>query len=151
MAIDAVRQFEHDQPPARDNDTVDAVRAWLESGAWTEDLYFALPETNHVIELSAGKLIIPDTPTRAHQRLVLALGSNLRQWNRERFASDMGEVVIAPYPIRLAEGIVREPDVAYYVAVHLDRLEEQRGGPPDVAMEVLSPSTRTTDLRAEIS
>ena len=129
---------------AQQAEEISAVRSWLESGAWTEELYFALPETNHFVELSDGKLVIPEMPTFAHQQCVLEFSWALAAWNRENQA---GKVVVAPYPVRLGPGKVREPDVAFYLNEHLDRIEHQRGGPPDLVVEVLSPSTREIDLK----
>src|SRR6266536_5749157 len=73
--------------------TVDAVQLWLESGAWTEEAYFALPETNHIVELSDGMLVIPDMPTLAHQRITGAFFLRLTAWNQQRQA---GEAIVAP-------------------------------------------------------
>ncbi|MGH2371090.1 MAG: Uma2 family endonuclease, partial [Chloroflexota bacterium] len=82
------------------------------------------------------------------QQSVGTLFFDLQFWNRQRRA---GTVLIAPYSIRLWPGKIREPDVMFYFAEHLDRLEQQRGGPPDWAAEVLSPSTRRTDLREKLA
>jgi Uma2 family endonuclease len=53
--------------------------------------------------------------------------------------------------VRLRPGLIREPNVLFYLDEHADRAQEQMGGPPDLAMEVLSPSTRRTDLRAKLA
>jgi Uma2 family endonuclease len=150
MVITGARRGKRRSPASGDDEPAaqDAVRSWLESGAWTEELYFALPQINHFIELSDGQLIVPDMPSLRHQRVVRRFLAALERWNGER---EGGEVVLAPYPVRLWPGKVREPDIAYYLSEHLDRLGEQRGGPPDVAVEVLSPSTRQTDLADKLT
>ena len=51
----------------------------------------------------------------------------------------------APMPIRLWEGKIREPDLVYYATGHEDRYHVQYADPPDLAVEVLSPSTRRID------
>lgn len=117
--------------------------SWLDSATWTEDAYFALPDTNHLLELADGRLIVLDMPTLGHQRVVRDLARHMTAWND---AARPGEVLFAPYPVRLKPGLIREPDVFFYLAEHRDRLAEQSGGPPDLAIEVLSPSTRRTDL-----
>jgi Uma2 family endonuclease len=111
---------------------------------WTEKAYFALPETNHIVELVNGTLVIPDMPTVQHQRVVRAAFRQFDTWNVQH---KVGEVLFAPYPVRLRPGTIREPDVLFYLEEHRDRMEEQQGGPPDLAIEVLSPSTRRTDRR----
>jgi Uma2 family endonuclease len=127
---------------------VDAVHSWLESGAWDEAAYLALPESNHFVELSNGNLVIPDMPSLAHQEAAGALFLNLQLWNRQHHA---GRAIIAPYPVRLWPGKIREPDIVFYLNEHLDRLGDQVGGPPDLAVEVLSPSTRDTDLEEKLA
>jgi Uma2 family endonuclease len=127
---------------------MEAILTWLDNTHWTEQAYFALPDSNQIIELANGKLIIHEMPTLAHQRAVRNLAYRLHGWNQRTGA---GEVLFAAYPVRLAPGTVREPDVLFYFTEHRDRLGEQYGGPPDLAVEVLSPSTRQTDLREKLA
>jgi Uma2 family endonuclease len=126
----------------------ETLRSWLENTTWTEKAYFALPEWNHIVELSDGKLVISDLPTRTHQELVGSLYLDLSLWNR---AARRGVVLIAPYRVRLWRGKVREQDVVFYLAEYADCAQEQKGGPPNLAIEVLSPSTRHTDLREKFA
>lgn len=123
---------------------ISGVHSWLKSGAWTEKGYFALPDTNHFVELSDGNLLVLPIPTLAHMRATRELFRRLDRWNDRHQA---GEVLFAPYPIRLWEEKIREPDIVFYLNEHRDRLEHQRGGPPDLAFEVLSPGTRRSDRR----
>lgn len=109
---------------------------------WTEEDYFALPETNRYVELSGGKLIMPPHPTNRHQKAVLELAVRLRQFVRER---DLGEVWIAPLPVRLWPGKIREPDILFIAKEHADRVGEEVVGVPDLVVEVVSPSTEKTD------
>ncbi|MCS7197421.1 MAG: Uma2 family endonuclease [Candidatus Bipolaricaulota bacterium] len=111
-------------------------------GQWTERDYFALPDTNRYMELSEGRLILPPHPTRSHQVAVEELYLRLRAFVRER---DLGEVHIAPLPVRLWPGKIREPDIFFITKEHADRIGEQACGVPDLIVEVLSPATRETD------
>ncbi len=111
-------------------------------GQWTEVDYFALPDTNRHVELSEGKIIIPPHPTNRHQVAVLALAMRLLDFAKQR---DLGEVRIAPLPVRLWPGKIREPDVFFYLKAHTDRIGEQVCGVPDLVVEVLSPSTERVD------
>lgn len=43
------------------------------------------------------------------------------------------------------EGRIREPDVMVMLNEHHNRIQNQCWGPPDLAVEVLSPGTRETD------
>jgi len=78
-------------------------------------------------------------PTPQHQSIVLNLAALLREYPNSK-------TLIAPVPIQLWPGKMREPDVMLYRAEHLDRIRDQFAGPPDLVIEVLSPSTRAVDL-----
>jgi Uma2 family endonuclease len=152
MAVAASERAGADQPRrgvgrragAASAPSAEATVSWLESCNWTEEAYFALPDTNHLLELSDGRLVVLEMPTIEHQDLAFEAAHRLRLWTTQ---SRAGKVVVAPYPIRLWPGKIREPDVVFYRTEHLDRIHAQYGEPPDVALEVLSPSTRSTDLR----
>ncbi len=111
-------------------------------GEWTERDYFGLPETNRIIELTDGDLIMPPHPTDTHQtaalRLVLALHGFVT-------ARSLGEVRFAPLPVQLWPGKIREPDVLFLTREHADRRSERAWGPPDLVMEVISPGTEGLD------
>ncbi|MFQ6061882.1 MAG: Uma2 family endonuclease [Methanosarcinales archaeon] len=111
-------------------------------GQWAESDYFALPDTNRYVELSEGRLIMPPHPTRSHQIAVEELYIRLRAFVWEH---DLGEVHIAPLPVRLWPGKIREPDIFFIAKAHADRIGEQACGVPDLVMEVISPGTWDTD------
>ncbi len=111
-------------------------------GQWTEADYFALPETNRYVELSEGKIVMPPHPTNRHQVAVFEIAVRLRAFAKQY---DLGEVRIAPLPVRLWPGKIREPDVFFYLKAHTDRIGEQVCGVPDLVVEVLSPSTERVD------
>jgi Uma2 family endonuclease len=107
-------------------------------GQWTEAVYFALPETNRIVELSNGRVVIPEMPTDSHQYAVGELFAAIRSFVRDR---DLGQVRVAPLSVRLWPGKVREPDVVFMHRDHADRIEERRWGVPDLVVEVISPRT----------
>jgi len=109
---------------------------------WNEDAYFALPDTNRFIELYRGELIMPPHPTHRHQRVVGRAYRLLSDFVEDR---NLGIVQVAPLPVRLGPDHVREPDVLFLLNEHADRIGDQCWGPPDLAMEVTSPSTRKAD------
>ena len=111
-------------------------------GKWTEFDYFALPDTNRCIELSEGRIIMPPHPTRSHQMAVEEIYVCLRTFVRER---NLGEVHIAPLPVRLWPGKIREPDIFFLSKEHSSRAGERMYGVPDLVIEVLSPGTEQTD------
>ena len=111
-------------------------------GQWTEEDYFALPDTNRHVELSEGRLIVPPHPTLAHQEALKRLFLRLNAFVEER---GLGVVQIAPLPVRLWPGKIREPDIFFIAREHADRIGERVCGVPDLVVEVTSPSTARTD------
>lgn len=111
-------------------------------GQWTEEDYFSLPDTNRYLELSEGRLIMPPRPTRSHQVTVEELYVRLRAFVREQ---GLGEVHLAPLPVRLWPGKIREPDVFFIAKEHAARVGERVMGVPDLVVEVISPSTFKAD------
>ncbi|MEE8392343.1 MAG: Uma2 family endonuclease [Anaerolineae bacterium] len=122
--------------------TMQIAELWPLQGEWSEADYFALPDTNRLIELSEGTLIMPPHPTETHQRVLDALYAAMRAFVREH---DLGVIRFAPLPVQLWPGKVREPDILFVSHAHADRIGEQFYGPPDLVVEVLSPGTRRTD------
>jgi len=122
----------------------DVVYDWFQHQTWTEETYLALASaSNYLIELSDGRLVIHPMPTPEHQRIVRELYDRLSAWVK---AQRGGEVLFAPMPIRLWPGKFREPDIVFFLNEHRDRIAKQYGGPPDLAVEVFSPSTEDLDV-----
>ncbi len=111
-------------------------------GEWSETYYFALPDTNRYVELSERRIIMPPHPTRSHQIAVEELYSYLRIFVLER---NLGEVHIAPLPVRLWPGKIREPDIFFLSKEHSERAGEQVYGVPDIVIEILSSGTEQVD------
>ncbi len=115
---------------------------------WTEAQYLELSDrTNQLIELSEGRLAVLPMPTDEHQDLVWNVGEALKAWARKH----RGRSFIAPFPVRLGPRKFREPDVMLYSAEHWDRVAKQHGKPPDLVVEVLSPSTEKTDTDEKLA
>jgi Uma2 family endonuclease len=144
MEVPAV---ERESSPARPR-AVEVAELYPPQGEWTEADYFTLPDTNRYLELSEGVLLMPPHPTRRHQIAVQELYVQLRAFVQ---GHNLGEVYIAPLPVRLWPGKIREPDVLFMAWEHRDRIGEQVFGPPDLVMEVTSPSTRHTDRLEKMS
>lgn len=127
---------------SQDAYAVQLAKLFPPQGKWTEEDYFALPETNHIVEISGGVLVIPPVPTYAHQRTVGAVYSALK---RHVDSHDLGTAVVSPLTVRLWEGTIREPDVLFYRKEHRDRIGERWSEPPDWVAEVVLPGTKNTD------
>jgi Uma2 family endonuclease len=110
----------------------------------TYDDYAALPEDGPRYELIGGELYEMPAPTRVHQELVIRLLMLVRSFVE---ANRLGKVYVAPFDIRLSPHDVVQPDILY-----VSRERAKGYGPnylmggPDLAVEVLSPSTRQRDV-----
>ena len=123
---------------ARPRKSTEIVDLFPRQGEWTEPDYFTLPETNRIIELSEGRVVIPDMPTIAHQRVV---GKLFRLMSDYDEAQGLGEVSVSPLKVRLWPGKFREPDIIFMRRDHADRIGEDYCGVPDLVVEVISPRT----------
>jgi len=89
-------------------------------------------------------------PTPAHQRVVGELHILLWQHLRETGA---GEVWLAPTDVVLdvERDLVVQPDLSVVLAEHADRVTDRIWGPPDLAIDVMSPRPRigTVEERLE--
>lgn len=122
--------------------TTEVLKLFPRQGEWTEADYFRLPETNKIIELSKGRLIMTPSPTTRHQRIILKLSRLLIDHTS---LLNLGEVIVAPMDVRLWEGTVRQPDIVFMNNEHLDRITEEMWGVPDLVMEILSEGTTKVD------
>lgn len=122
--------------------TIEVARLFPHQGKWTERDYFSLPETNKIVELSEGRLIITPSPTIQHQRILGKLYLLI-----ENFVSlnKIGEVVLSPMDTRLWEGKIREPDIVFMSNEHRDRIHEKYLDVPDLVMEIISEGTEYQD------
>ena len=111
-------------------------------GQWTENDYFALPDTNRYVELSEGRLIMLPHPTYSHQEALKRLFLRLHTFVEK---NGLGTVEIAPLPVRLWPGKIREPDILFVANEHQDRIGEKVFGVPDLVVEVISPATHEVD------
>ena len=122
--------------------TLEILDLFPTQGKWTEEAYFSLPETNRIIELSEGRLIITQAPTTEHQeissRLHLLIGNFV-------LSNNLGKVCYSPLDVRLWPGTIRQPDIVFMSNEHKDRITERYWGVPDLVMEILSESTEKQD------
>ena len=98
-----------------------------------------MPDDGRRYELIDGVLIVSAAPGRVHQRAVLRLARLLDDACPPEF-----EALVAPFAIGLADDTEMQPDV---LVARQDQLtDKDLPGPPALAIEVLSPSTRMIDL-----
>lgn len=98
-----------------------------------------MPDDGNRYELIDGVLIVSAAPSRLHQRAV----GNLYVLLREACPPEL-EVLFAPFAVGLSVDTEVQPDLL--VAPRSQFTDRDLPGPPLLAVEVLSPSTRRIDL-----
>ena len=111
---------------------------------WTYAEYMRLPMSGSTrYEVIDGRVEVTPSPTSRHQRIVMRLGAAL---HGHASAHGLGEVFPGPIDVLFGEGDYVQPDLVF---VRADRKEvvSLRGieGPPDLIIEILSPSTADRD------
>jgi Uma2 family endonuclease len=102
-------------------------------GGWDESDYLSIG-TNHLIEFDNGFIEVLPMPTPLHQRIVLLLYRLLEAFVT---AHSVGEVLVAPLPVRLWSLKYRDPDVIYLRPGRIRSPNSQPEG-ADLVMEVVS-------------
>lgn len=115
-----------------------------QQGGWTEADYLAL-QGGPLVEYDDGCVEVLDMPTKEHQRIVQFLFVAFQQFV---LSHHLGEVFIAPLPVRLWPRKFREPDVLFLAAGR----EETDGYPDgaDLVVEVVSPGAENRRRDMEI-
>jgi Uma2 family endonuclease len=102
-----------------------------------------MPEDGNRYELFDGELRVVPSPLLRHQMVSARLFEALLEYRRV----NGGQVFYAPLDIVLSEYDVLQPDLMYFGPRTAERLRpnEYVRFPPDLAIEVLSPSTAKID------
>lgn len=119
----------------------------LSEQVWSEEAYLVFSEAfNRPMELSNGRLVVLPMPTLTHQRILKRFTNHVTDWLKE---NNVGEFLFAPHPVRLWPGKYREPDFMFWLNEHRDRMGERESGPPDLAVEIISPSNEPHDTETK--
>lgn len=107
------------------------------------DDYVRFPDDGMRYEILDGVLAMSPSPSYFHQRAHRVLFAALANYTSEHG----GEVLSAPIDVILGPHTVLIPDIVF-VAPGGSAQIEKKGivGPPDLVVEILSPSTRSRDL-----
>ncbi|HEX2027426.1 MAG TPA: Uma2 family endonuclease [Nitriliruptorales bacterium] len=110
---------------------------------YTYDDLLAMPEDLVRREIIDGELIVSPSPSVRHQRAVTQLIRHLANWTDDHG----GEVLPGPFDVFVRADTVVQPDVLVLgpARAHL-LVERPLTVPPDLVVEVSSPSTRRLDL-----
>ena len=108
------------------------------------DDYVRFPDDHKRYEIIDGALQMSPSPNYFHQEASAILFTALRTYAR---AHNLGVVLSAPIDVILGPHDIVVPDIVF-VSENRREIIEKRGivGPPDLIVEILSPSTRERDL-----
>jgi Uma2 family endonuclease len=110
----------------------------------TYDDLLQVPDDGQRYEIIGGELSVNPAPRRDHQEVVTSL-----DWILQRFlhASEFGRVYTHPVDVHLGRNDVVQPDLIVIQETRLDiyRPEGLVVEPPDIVVEILSPSSQQTD------
>ena len=112
---------------------------------WTAQELQAIEDDDHQYEIIDGVLYMAAAPAKKHQRLSMRV---IRIVDPFVERHELGEVFHSPIDVVIGEHDVVQPDLIF---IRRDRLHiyQPNGdviGPPDLVVEILSPSTRRRDL-----
>ena len=102
-----------------------------------------MPEDGRRYEIHGGELVVVPSPLPRHQIVAMAVCTLLQEYARQ----SGGIVLAAPLDIVFGEFDVVQPDVLFFRAErrHLVEPDAVTRHAPDIVVEVLSPSTASTD------
>ncbi len=95
-------------------------------------------------QLINGMLVKSPSPTANHQRVIKRIAFKFMELEEK----GLGEMLFAPMDVYLSEIEVYQPDIIFVSEERLSIIEEKKiNGPPDIVIEVLSPTSGYYDLR----
>jgi Uma2 family endonuclease len=118
-------------------------------GDWTEDDFLAFESTsgNRMIELADGCLEVLPMPSLKHQRIVKWLLGKVDDFVVPR---KLGETAMAPLPVRLFRGGIREPDIVFFEARRVLDADKRPLDGADLVMEVPSRGRKNRERDLQI-
>lgn len=109
----------------------------------TYDDLSQMPDDGKRYEIIGGELFVAPSPIKKHQKLAMRLADLLY----DQQLAGHGEAYFAPVDVRLSPHDIVQPDLLFILRDRLD-IYLPNGvveGPPDIVVEILSPSTRGID------
>ena len=115
----------------------------------TYDDLLAMPDDGQRYEIIGGELFANSPPTWGHQRVIGRLYGVLRDYTR----LTGGQVTFAPFGVLLGPHDAVEPDLIFLSASRprVPSTDNTIDFPPDLAVEVISPSSRRKDRVAKMA
>lgn len=110
---------------------------------FTYEDYLLFPEDGRRHELVDGEHFMTPAPSTRHQKIV---GNLVRFLKNHVACTKAGEVFVAPTDVVLSNLDVVQPDLLFVRAARASIITENNiQGPPDLVIEILSPTSRKID------
>ena len=115
--------------------------AQLAPRPWRYADLVALPDDQLRHELIDGEHVVTPSPNTRHQEISRAL---FRILDAHVERHQLGQVLYAPFDVKLSALTVLVPDLVYFTAERFARVvnEKHASAAPDLVIEILSPGTR---------
>lgn len=108
--------------------------------------FLALPEGT-ACQIITGELVMSPAPIPLHQMVILELSIQMSLFVKKE---QTGRVFVSPIDVRLNERSIFQPDILFISKEKAFLIGERMiEGPPDLVVEVLSPSSAYHDLRTK--
>jgi Uma2 family endonuclease len=111
---------------------------------WTYADLVALPDDQLRHELIDGEHVVTPSPATGHQIILMNLLRLLLPYLEKH---RLGQVLCAPFDVKLSLFTVLVPDLVFFTAERFARVvnEKHATAAPDLVVEILSPGTRRRD------
>lgn len=111
------------------------------------DEYCLLPDDGKRYQVLEGELFVSPAPRPQHQRVLFHLARLLQEHVEE---NGLGEVFISPIDVILEPMTIVQPDIVFVGSDQADIVTDLNiQGPPDLCIEVISPTTGLIDRHAK--
>ena len=121
-----------------------AIQATQHTRPLTYEDLLATPDDHQRYEIIQGEMFVSHSPATAHQHLVYRLIQTVGDFVDDR---GLGLVIPGPVDVRLGMHTIVAPDLVFVRAERVGIVRKQLiEGPPDLVVEVASPSTRKRDI-----
>lgn len=115
----------------------------------TYEEFRQFPDDGKRYELIRGEVRMAPAPNTKHQFSVLHLAFSLQRYLTEK---RLGIIFVAPLDVRLDDDTVVQPDLVYVSNARAGIIVQNYiDGAPDLAVEILSPSTAAYDRATKIA
>ncbi len=116
----------------------------------TAEQYFALEDDGYKYELIDGVVVMSPSPTPRHQAVTVAIVGQLFVYLHDH---PVGQVLVET-DVQLGEGptgrdLVYRPELVFIATERLPEMRDRLVGPPDVVVEIVSPTSRRMDAETK--